>query len=681
MLDIPKRESITFTFDGREYKGLRGEVISSALFANGIKVFGKHYIDGFPQGIFCANGQCAQCLVMADGVPVKACITELKEGMAIRSLDGLPALPEDDEEVPHHQVPDVETEALIVGGGPAGLSAAVELGRNGVGTVVADDKLELGGKMSLQTHNFFGNLEDCYAGTRGMDIGRILADEIEKLDTVEVWLNSPVVGVFADKKFGVVRDGVYTLVSPRKVLISAGAREKALAFPGCDLPGVYGAGAFQTLVNRDLVRSSEKIFIVGGGNVGLIGAYHALQAGMEVVGIAEALPQCGGYKVHLDKLKRFGVPVFTSHTVLKAEGRGKVEKVTISRIDDKFNPVPGTEMEFEVDTLLIAVGLDPVDELSREAEKMGFEPYSAGDAEMIAEASAAMFSGKITGRRMLRDLGYDVEIPKRFDDMLDILRGKPGKIHEYKPTNKKAAVYPVLRCVQEIPCNPCVHQCIKKSIKMPSGKITDIPVFEGECIGCNKCVSLCPGLAITLVDRGHDETGKKALVILPWELPEGTIEEGEDVTTSGFEGEVVGEGHIIRIKPSPWDKKRKLVYLEVPWGEADRVAGIRIVEEKPGSSMDYEPLPDDDVIICRCERVTKGEIRREIRNGARDINALKASLRVGLGPCGGKTCMPLIKRIFAEEGVPLSEVEDNTTRPFTQEVPMSAFIKGREGDR
>ncbi len=88
----------------------------------------------------------------------------------------------------------------------------------------------------------------------------------------------------------------YILVKPQTLLVACGAREKFLTFKGNTLPGVYGAGAFQTLVNRDLVRPAEKLFIVGGGNVGLIAAYHALQAGIGVVGLVEALPECGGYK-------------------------------------------------------------------------------------------------------------------------------------------------------------------------------------------------------------------------------------------------------------------------------------------------------------------------------------------------------------------------------------------------
>ncbi len=94
-----------------------------------------------------------------------------------------------------HEVDDVEVQVLVIGGGPAGICAAIELGRLGVGVLIVDDKQELGGKLSLQTHNFFGSVADCYAGTRGVDIGHLLADEVAALPTVKVWLDSTVVGV------------------------------------------------------------------------------------------------------------------------------------------------------------------------------------------------------------------------------------------------------------------------------------------------------------------------------------------------------------------------------------------------------------------------------------------------------------------------------------------------------
>ena len=674
--------SIHFTFNTKKLKAKSGEMISSALFAHGIHIFGHHAKDNSPQGMFCANGQCSQCLVLANGVPVKSCITPVEEGMDVRSMDGLPALLKDDDTVKKGgKTPVVDTEVLIIGGGPAGMSAALELGEMGVHCIICDDKTELGGKLILQTHNFFGSTRDCFAGTRGMDIGDNLASLAENDKNIDIWINSPVVGVFADGFVGIVKNGIYTLVKPERLLVTAGAREKTLAFPGCDLPGVYGAGAFQTLVNRDLIKPTDKLFIVGGGNVGLIGAYHALQAGIDVIGIVEALPECGGYKVHLDKIKRLGIPIYTSYTVLRVEGSDHLERVIICRIDSKFQPIKGTEEVFEADTLLIAVGLTPVDELKKQAETFGLTTYAAGDADVIAEASAAMFSGRITARQMLIDMGYDVEIPPEWQEMVDILRSRPGPVKKTYSFPKDKDVYPVIRCVQEIPCNPCTEACVLQSIKIKESSMMGRPQFEGDCLGCCRCVSICPGLAITLVDKGYDKTKKTARVIIPWELPDGAIKLGQKVTTTGMEGEIIGKGNVIAIKESEWQDRRRLVSLEVPYSKVDLVAGIRLKkpQKKKTKSKTIKTPSDEEVVICRCERVTKKEIVDYIKKtGTRDINAVKAALRVGMGPCGGKTCTELVIRIFRELGIDIKDVEPPVDRPFTQEVPLNAFLKEEE---
>ncbi|RPJ22102.1 MAG: FAD-binding protein, partial [Desulfobacteraceae bacterium] len=425
ILEIPKRKAVEFRWNGQTLQGYEGEMISSALMANDIHIFGHHHKDNSPQGMFCANGQCSQCMVIADGLPVKSCMTPLRPGMAVQSLEGLPALPEDDKVPALKEPPRRDVEVLILGGGPAGLSAAIELGKLGVDTLIVDDKSKLGGKLLLQTHKFFGSVEDSHAGTRGFEIARILEKEVRDLDSVEVWLNTTAVGVFSDRIVGVVKGNLYRKIKPQRLLVATGAREKMLSFPGNTLPGVYGAGAFQTLVNRDLVKSSNRILIVGGGNVGLIAGYHAIQAGIEVAALVEALPQVGGYKVHADKLMRLGVPIFTSHTVVSATGKDRVEKVTIAALDKQWKVVPGTHRTFDVDTVLIAVGLAEVNEFFFKAKEWGMEVFSAGDAGEIAEASAAMFTGKIQGLKIAKSLGlYEGEIPKEWEAKEKILKSK-----------------------------------------------------------------------------------------------------------------------------------------------------------------------------------------------------------------------------------------------------------------
>ncbi|MCX5754396.1 MAG: FAD-dependent oxidoreductase [Candidatus Krumholzibacteria bacterium] len=681
ILAVVERPEISFTFNGNPMKAYEGEVVTTALFAGGVQVFGHHPRDGSPQGIFCANGQCSQCTVLVDGLPVKGCMVPVRAGMKIGSCEGSPALPADDDLPAFREIPAIETDVLIIGGGPAGINAAIELGLLGAKTLVVDDKNEFGGKLTLQTHTFFGSRDDCYAGTRGIEIARILTHQLERFPSVSVMLGTTAVGAFCDKQVGLQQGGNYFQVKPRAVLVACGAREKNLAFQGCDLPGVYGAGAFQTLLNRDLVRPTERLFIVGGGNVGLITGYHAIQAGIKVVGLVEALPRCGGYKVHLDKLRRLGVPIHTSHTILRAEGAEKLERITIAGVDGNFKPVAGTERSYRVDTLLIAVGLSPVNELYEKLVEYGIECYKAGDAEEIAEASAAIFSGKITGRKIARSLGYEIDIPDEWNSTAAILRSKPGRTAQPDLPRLERRVYPLIRCVQEIPCNPCADSCPRNSIALRGDSIMNNPVFDGDCIGCANCVAVCPGLAIGLIMPEYDAESKTSLLVLPYELDTKDLAAGRRVETVDMEGNAVGVGTIVAFRTSNIDAKRKIVSIEVPADEAYSVAGFAVLVPEAGESgaVAAEPVPDD-TIICRCERITAGEVRGEIRAGVRDMNILKATIRTGMGACGGKTCTELILRLYREMDVDLSEVTLPTNRPFTAEVPLGVFAgAGSEG--
>ncbi|MCX5801067.1 MAG: FAD-dependent oxidoreductase [Candidatus Eisenbacteria bacterium] len=686
IIDVVERREIPFTFNGTKLTAKEGEVISSALFANGVHEFGHHPRDGSPQGIFCVNGQCSQCLVIADGVPVKACMTLVRKDIDVRSCEGLPSLPEFDEPVSFEEVPQFDTEVLVIGAGPAGLCASIELGKLGLNVILIDDKPALGGKLTLQTHQFFGSRTDCFAGTRGIDIAELLSRQLAELSNVEVWTQSLAVGVFLDRKVGVLRSGRYVLVSPKILLVACGAREKSLGFVGCDLPGVYGAGAFQTLANRDLVRPAEKLFVVGGGNVGLIGSYHALQAGIKVAGLCEALPECTGYKVHLDKIRRLGVSVFTSHTVVRAEGKGRVTGVTIARCGKDFKPIAGTEKSFKVDTILIAVGLSSVNELFLQAKECGMEVYAAGDSEEIAEASAAIFSGKLLGRKIARRLNVECDIPPEWEGLACVLRSKPGPVHEPDAPPPGLLRFPVIRCVQEIPCNPCTKVCPKKAIFIPGDSLMGRPQFRRACLGCARCVAGCPGLAIVMVELDYDPEGKVALLTVPFEFSEEVIPEGKQVETADFEGKRLGHGTVVAVKNNPTQNRCRLVLLEVPYADALSVAGIRIQEEespipgeicadtgKVGASAKTASIEDEDIIICRCERVGRKAIVEQLRAGVRDMNHLKAVLRPGMGSCGGKTCRELILGICREEGIRLSEVTPSTYRPFEAEVPLAAF--------
>ncbi len=672
ILQPEARPPVNFTFDGKPCTGLEGEMISSALYANGIKIFSLHKKDSSPQGIFCANGQCAQCSVIADGLAVKSCVTPVREGMKVGTLRGAARLPRAVCVSEFGRVEELDVDALIIGGGPSGLAAAAELGKLNVSTLVIDDKDRFGGKLVLQTHKFFGSVEDCYAGTRGVDIAEKLEGQLREYPSVKTWSSASCLAVFSDKKVGVLRGDKYYLVRPKALISATGAREKSLAFPGNTLPGVYGAGAFQTLVNRDLVRPAKRLFVVGGGNVGLIAAYHALQAGIEVVGLIEAQARCGGYKVHADKIKRLGVPVYTRHTILRAEGKNGLETVTVAAVDEKFRPLPGTEKTFKADTLLIAVGLNPVDEFHAQALEAGMEAFVCGDAEEIAEASAAMFSGKITAHKVLKNLGVMVSpVPQFWFDRLEVLKSRPGAIGTPVKEKHSTPVYPVLHCRQEIPCNPCVTVCPRKSIKLSGESIMTTPFFSGDCIGCFKCLLICPGLAVTLVDYRKDPVNPS--LALPFEIGRGLVKKGDKVRLAGWEGADLGEAEVLDVKDFKAENTLIVIVKASP-ETADLAVSIRLYDAEAGEKASEElKKAEDDTIICRCERVSLGEVRRAIRSGLRDLNQLKAVTRAGMGACGAKTCSSLLLNIFRSEGIDLKEVTGFTKRPLFVEAPLGVF--------
>ncbi len=678
ILEIPERKKISFTFDGKELIGYEGMVISSALFLNKIKTFGHHVKDDSPQGMFCANGQCSQCNVIVNSIPVKACMTPLESGMIIESCNGLPELPAIDNPVNVGDSDILDTEVLVIGAGPAGLSATKILGENNINVILVDDKSNLGGKLVLQTHKFFGSQEDVYAGTRGIDIAKILDNIVQKLPTVDVWLNSVCLAVFSDGLVGILKDNnSYVLIKPNYILVATGAREKMLVFPGNTLPGVYGAGAFQTLVNRDLIKAAETIFIVGGGNVGLIAGYHAIQAGMEVIGLIEALPQCGGYKVHEDKLRRLGVPIYTRHTIISANGENKVESITIGQIDKSFNIIPGTEKTYECDTILIAVGLNPVDEFYHKAKEFGLKVWVAGDAQEIAEASAAIFTGRIEALKILEEIGIEVrEDIDELQNFAELMKAKPPNPIKIEMSFKEEGIYPVFYCNQEIPCNPCTSVCPQEQIETIDDLITQLPFFKGEeeCLGCGKCVAVCPGLAVILIDYRKDKDNP--FVIFPLELTHEKLEKGKKVTVVSNEKEL-GEFEVYRSRILPEFPKTQLITVKLPSEIAKQAVAIKLLKSVYNEPIEvYQTsFTEDDTIVCRCERVSVGEIRKWIRAGVRDFNELKALTRVGMGACGGKTCTPLIEQIFREEGISIERITPGTKRPLFIEVPMGIFAK------
>ena len=318
-----------------------------------------------------------------------------------------------------------KTDIAIVGGGPAGMAAAIEAARAGANVTVIDENARPGGQLFKQIHKFFGSGVH-HAGMRGFQIGQNLLREAEEAG-VEMRLDTVVYGIFSDRRLGLIcGDHTEELVAS-VIILATGANENALTFPGWTLPGVMGAGATQTLINIHRVIPGQRILMVGAGNVGLIVTYQLLQAGAEVIAIIEGLSYIGGYGVHASKVRRAGVPILTSHTIQQAEGDEKVKGAVIAQVDEKWEPVTGTQETLDVDTICLAVGLSPLAELawmagcqSRYIPSLGgWVPlhdenletslpgvYVAGDLAGIEEASTAMEEGRLAGLTAAEALGH-----------------------------------------------------------------------------------------------------------------------------------------------------------------------------------------------------------------------------------------------------------------------------------
>ncbi len=239
----------------------------------------------------------------------------------------------------------------------------------------------------------------------------------------------------------------------------------------------------------------------------------------------------------------------------------------------------------------------------------------------------------------------------------------------------------VVECVQQIPCNPCESACPFHAIQIGQ-PITNTPqVDRGKCIGCGMCVAACPGLAIFLVDKTYSET--EATVSFPFEydpLPE----KGQEVDALSRAGEYVCKGHVVKVMNPKKNDHTPVVTLAIPKEYADTVRTMRRLRlPKPGEGfhpVEPEGPLDDDVIVCRCEEITAGEIRKAIREyHATTVTEVKRRVRAGMGLCQGRTCGKLVSRIIAEEtGKQMSEIKGSTDRPPVRPVTFGELAEDRE---
>lgn len=262
-------------------------------------------------------------------------------------------------------------ELIVIGGGPAGLAAAYAAWNKGLRkiAVIERDK-ELGGILNQCIHNGFG-LHYFKEQLTGPEYAQRFSDMV-KSTGVEIFLDTMVLQVTNDKKVHVVSSSEgYRILEAKSIVLAMGCRERtrgAISIPGTRPAGVLTAGAAQRYVNIEGYMVGKRVVILGSGDIGLIMARRMTLEGAKVLACVEVMPYSGGLQRNIVQcLEDFNIPLYLSHTITDIKGKARVEQVVVSEVDENRRPIPGTEMTFDCDTVLLSVGLIPENELTRDA--------------------------------------------------------------------------------------------------------------------------------------------------------------------------------------------------------------------------------------------------------------------------------------------------------------------------
>ncbi len=436
----PQGAPIAFRFEGAPVQGFAGETIAAALLAAGHRAF-RHAAQGGMRGIWCGMGVCQECLVTVDGVPNRrACMTEARDGQVVEAQVAHPVAEAAAAPAPTPG-PAEPCGILVVGAGPAGQHAALAARAAGAPVTLVDERGSLGGQYFKPLAKAHRHLAEPDAQASA---GLALAAQVRE-SGAEILSGAAVWGAFAPDEVAVAMpEGGTRFLTPRRIILATGAHERAVPFPGWTLPGVMTTGAGQTMVRAWRVAPGRRVVVAGNGPLNLQLAVELLEAGVEVVALAESAPAprdpvallamartapdlvLRGLRDRL-RLLRAGVPVLHGHVVLRAEGEDGLARVVLARRDAAGRSMPGSERVLEADALCCGYGFHPQGELARalgcaqrwdaarrmlvtERDVTGrsslAEVFVVGDCAGLGGARVAAAEGHIAGATAAADLGH-----------------------------------------------------------------------------------------------------------------------------------------------------------------------------------------------------------------------------------------------------------------------------------
>ena len=671
ILDIPQCEEVCFEYNGKQVKGRAGYTIAAALHQAGFPIH-SHSIENRERSLACGIGKCGACEMLVDGEIKRICITKVDGVKKVEEVpqDYLPAPTSVDKD---REIQIYKTQVVIIGAGPAGLACREELNKQQIPNIVIDNNDSIGGQFNMQTHQFFFfEKEQRFGGMRGFDIAKTLAGD----DHSGIFLNATVWDILEGKRVAVknLKNGDVFYVDAEYLVVATGAVPFMPAFENDDLPGVYTAAVVQKMMNEEHTLLGKRILSVGAGNIGYLTSYQAVQAGATIVAIVEAMNREGGFPVQANRVRRLGIPIITSHTVLRAipnEDRSGIIGAVVAECEN-FKPIPGTERIIkDIDVINICTGLIPDNALLLKGETVfGLNVWGIGDSVRVGEGTCAVLRGKQAALEIVMKAGKRLN----YDDYLTISKSyidsqqHPVRILDEprKPSAQRMQEksFVIADCLYGFACNPCSFACPHGAITKSS--TSTVPTIDyDKCMGCMDCVSRCPGLAIF----GYNLA--KNWLFLPFEYEAAELAE---VLLVNDKGEQIGEGVIEKIMQKPNKTHVARVKAMDISGEAlTEVTGFILKQNCPQAIQEELLTKQEEapVYICHCDDVTLEEILALLGNRTMiSVDELKHITRLGMGACRGKRCIPRVKQLLRGKGIEV--VGDASPRgPLSNQVNMN----------
>ena len=410
ILDIPQEDLHSFIFEGHTVTGQKGQTIAAALHQAGFPVH-HHSLKDRNRTMECGIGKCGACEMVVDGHIRRICITKV-DGVKEVHRAGMDSFAEVQAKADEAPKKVYKTTVAIIGAGPAGLAVREELRKAGVDNLVIDNNSSIGGQFRMQTHQFFFfEKKRKFGGMRGFDIAETLAGNSRE----GILLDSVVWDILEGRRLAVKNVATQEIfyVDADQLVVAAGALPFMPAFKNDDLPGVYTAAVVQRMMNTEFTLLGRNILTVGAGNIGYLTSYQAMQAGAKVKAIIEALPCEGGFPVQANRVRRLGIPILTSYTLVEAipnADRTGITGAVIAKCEN-FKPIPGTEVRIDgIDCINICTGLLPDNQLLKKgAEVFGRACHGVGDTVRIGEGTSAVLRGRQCAYEVMMDLGKRVD--------------------------------------------------------------------------------------------------------------------------------------------------------------------------------------------------------------------------------------------------------------------------------